>query len=251
MRKNIILLIGVTSVLFALIPIIFYWLNFTNYVDISQYSFFNLSKLNSNWGNFGSFLSGTSGAIFSFFSLIAVLYSLSETQKMSVMQLKLSRDERLTNEFNLLLDVLVSSINNKKYPSVFEVPGNFDNFKKLNYANIDIAAQQDTMWTDKFNYIYLTTLARNIFEPNAVTIFKQERDIYSVLLARIAQASSSLAEAFLAILCSKISDDHLFFLNAQHLAMNEDHQINRLGSSGLSFNIPKDLETLLLKHFHK
>lgn len=251
MKKVAIYLIFALSIIFALAPIIIYWLNFTNYIDLNQYSLINLSKSNGNWGNFGSFLSGTSGAIFSFFSLVAVLYSLIKTQEMSIMQLKLSRDERLTNEFNLLLDVLVSSIENKKYPNFNKSPGDFDSFKKCNYALIDIAAQKDTMWTDKFNCIYLLTLARNIQEPNAVTMFKQERDIYSVLLARISQASDSLAEAFLAILCSKVNEDHLFFLNAQHSEMDVGYQNYRLALSGVPLKIPKDLETLLLKHFKK
>lgn len=251
MKKGIIIFIAITSILFALIPIVIYWLNFTTNVDLSQYSFVNLSKSNGNWGNFGSFLSGTSGAIFSFFSLIAVLYSLSTTQKMSIMQLKLSSDERLTNEFNLLLDVLVSSLNNKQYPHFHTQPGDFDSFRKSNYANIDIAAQLDEIWTDKFSYTYLLILARNVHEPNAVTMFKQERDIYSVLLSRIALASTSLAEVFLTILCAKINDDHLFFLNAQHLAIDQTYQDNRLFLSGVPFNIPKDLETILLRHFQK
>ncbi|MGQ5821589.1 hypothetical protein ACUNIV_19485 [Serratia sp. IR-2025] len=251
MKKNLIILICVTSVLFASTPIIIYWLNFTNHIDLSQYSFINLSKSNGNWGNFGSFLSGTSGAIFSFFSLITVLYSLHETQKMSVMQLKLSHDERLTNEFNLLLDVLVSSINNKEYPGYHKKPGDFDTFRKKNYADIDIAAQHDELVLNKFDYFYLMNKAKQISEPNGVTMFKQERDIYSVLLARISQASDSLAEAFLAILCSKVNEDHLFFLNAQHSEMDVDYQNYRLALSRVPLKIPKDLETLLLKHFKK
>ncbi|MGK3227741.1 hypothetical protein ACCW94_21955 [Enterobacter soli] len=251
MRKSIIIFICIISIIFALIPIVVYWQNFTNYENLSQYSFYKLSKSNGNWGDFGSFLSGTTGAIFSFFSLIAVLYSLNVTQKMSILQLKLSRDEQLTNEFNLLLDVLINSIRNKKYPDIHNHPADFDIFKKLNYANIDILAQRDTLWTDKFNYIYLLVQARNVIEPNAVMMFKQERDIYSVLLARISQASDSLAEAFLAILCAKVNEDHIFFLNAQHLAMNEDYQSHRLFLSGIPSIIPRDLEILLLKHFKK
>ncbi|MCE9873989.1 hypothetical protein LZ667_21755 [Hafnia alvei] len=167
------------------------------------------------------------------------------------MQLRLSRDEQLTNEFNLLLDVLVNMINNKKYEEIYKNPVDYKLFKTLIYTDICVRAKKDTMTQRELDYIYLLILSRNTFKGMDISDFKKESDIYSVLLARVVLATDSLAEAFIAILTSKLNEDILFFLNTEQMSDNGAYKSKRLFRSRVPFIIPKDLELELLQYFER
>lgn len=123
MKKNLVLLVGITAALLVLSPLAIYFSNFPN----------GFSNSNNDWGSFGSYVGGTVGATLSGLSLIVLAITLIMTiqhhsaerraSKETFELSKTSYEEQIKHqkkEFNLLLinsyiDALNKQLSSRTY----------------------------------------------------------------------------------------------------------------------------------------
>ncbi|MEQ9882378.1 hypothetical protein ABRP83_09410 [Pectobacterium brasiliense] len=231
------------SLFISILPLIVYFINFQyRYIFDEYLTFITLSKKNDIWGSFGSYLSGVLGSLLSFSGLLAVLYSLHLTQKNNLEQSRLLRDERFTTEFNLLTDVLVDLLNNKKYPEV--IINSNDSVYYLNYIfnKIENKFKVNKQHINIHNYkTHLITFIKETMKSENVS-FERESSIFSTILERLRLSSESLREAFILILQAKINESILLLLYSYQITGNIDLRGHRLVGSEFPLQIPEELD---------
>lgn len=202
------------------------------YFSIFHYGF---SRSNADWANFGSFFGGVYGTIFSFFSFVALLYSLNVTQKNNKKQIEFNerqnifiKDEHATNEFNILMDLLVNrmkEINFKLYDTTYQ---HTDLYVKNLLMNSRLHFSRD-VYPNNFNTMsfiekneflkkWILITATSLHERDNSEILKSETDILLSIIAVINRSSETLSPILRTIFLARINKYYrfVFFIHAKH-----------------------------------
>ncbi|QTC51082.1 hypothetical protein H0Z11_04170 [Pantoea agglomerans] len=244
------------SIIIGFTPAALYLLNFNEKILPFNQLIKNISSDNQTWGNFGSFLSGTTGALFSFIGILAVIWTLFKTHESSERQIAMLSNEQTFNQFNTLLDILISILENKSYPSIHSSgKTGFREFKDDGYNIISLLLNDHTTSTGNekkpkgyFNIATFSVfydLFSNEYAPN---IYSKESAIYTILLDRIMTAEKSTKEALIAILLAKLNEHYIFFLNCNQVRGKLDKRMERMVRSNIPLAIPLELMNLIDKY---
>lgn len=196
------------------------------YFSIFHYGF---SRSNTDWASFGSFFGGVYGTIFSFFSFIAVLYSLNVTQKNNKQQVEFNerqnifiKDEHATNEFNILIDLLVNKMAEKKFTTHQEKSNEIDLYVNELLMNSRLIFNKDSYpngfnimnpieKNDFFTKWILRTSTKNYNDANKETL-KREADILLSIIAVIDRSSETLSPILKTIFLARVNKYYRFVL---------------------------------------
>lgn len=256
MNKYLIGFFTIISLSFGLMPLILYLIHFSPDWNLPSYLSQNLSYKSNDWANFGSFMSGTSGAIFSFFGTLAVVWTLIVTHKASEKQIAMIRTEQTFSQFNELVKLLTSMLEEKKYPTRSHIKVNFHQFKKEAYSSISLSfnrflLRQPHMRNENSynNFELLSTFCKEYIEKIEKDLFFKESHVYSVILDKIIQSDDAITEALIVILSSRLNEDYFFFLHCQIMSSPHSQQMTRLVNCGVPLIIPSELSTQFQRHF--
>lgn len=248
----------IVAVLFlGLAPLMMYLIQFSPEFTLPTFLEKNLSYKNEDWANFGSFISGTSGAIFSFFGTLAVVWTLIVTHKSSEGQIKMLRTEQTFSQFNELLKVLTSLLNEKKYPDTNFNNGNFYTFTQIAYENIanllnEYLSENPRMKNPSYydNIAFVSLFHDKYMVGTKKDLFKKEAAIFSILLEKIISSDFSTQEALMAILDARLNEDYYFFFHCEHMEGKLTPQLERMLKSGIPMLIPSELSNRFHKELH-